>query len=526
MRLSINSNKFRPRQLPAVVLLCCVAFLAGGTALAQDSAGYSPEALQELAGPIALYPDDLLGIVLSASAYPLQLVQAAQFLEDYENDAGLKPDESWDESVVALLNYPEVVAQLNEDLVWTEALGEVAEQQQADLLAAIQAFRKRAVLAGNLRSDDRQRVRIEDDIIYIEPVEADAIYIPDYEPERVVVHHRYPVYRYYPYRRPVYYYPYPAHYSFHSGFFWGVTTVFAIGWHDFGLRLHSFGHRHHPYYGRRYARQHYYFHPPRHRDRPRRVVRAQRRHQLANHRGNRRLAGSQLRRHRDADHFRGRAGQRRADRNRAVSRRGTNFRQRAGGQRFSAGARQTGRPREGTRNRRPLRSDVGRAPTRQAFDADRRQNRRQNAGAGQQRRFDANRGTAQRRQARNERRSQNRQARRANPRRDISTERRSDRRRVAPRAQPANQRTANRQGQARRPAPTRRASNASPRRQQHASAPRAPRAQQRNRVTQNRPARARQAAPARANRGGMRRGADRASRRANHQRRAGGRRAR
>ena len=31
--------------------------------------------LQELVGPIALYPDDLLAIVLPASTYPLQLVQ-------------------------------------------------------------------------------------------------------------------------------------------------------------------------------------------------------------------------------------------------------------------------------------------------------------------------------------------------------------------------------------------------------------------------------------------------------------------
>ena len=65
--------------------------------------------LQELVGPIALYPDDLLAIVLPASTYPLQLVQAQRFLEDLEQDPSLKPDEAWDVSVLALLNYPEVV---------------------------------------------------------------------------------------------------------------------------------------------------------------------------------------------------------------------------------------------------------------------------------------------------------------------------------------------------------------------------------------------------------------------------------
>ncbi len=40
--------------------------------------------LQQLVGPIALYPDDLLAIVLPASTYPLQIVQAARFLEAFE----------------------------------------------------------------------------------------------------------------------------------------------------------------------------------------------------------------------------------------------------------------------------------------------------------------------------------------------------------------------------------------------------------------------------------------------------------
>ena len=36
--------------------------------------------LEDIVGPVALYPDDLLAIVLPASTYPLQVVQAARFL--------------------------------------------------------------------------------------------------------------------------------------------------------------------------------------------------------------------------------------------------------------------------------------------------------------------------------------------------------------------------------------------------------------------------------------------------------------
>ena len=65
--------------------------------------------LEDLVGPVALYPDDLLAIVLPASTYPLQLVQAQRFLEDLQDDPSLKPDEDWDDSIIAVMNYPEVL---------------------------------------------------------------------------------------------------------------------------------------------------------------------------------------------------------------------------------------------------------------------------------------------------------------------------------------------------------------------------------------------------------------------------------
>lgn len=208
--------------------------------------------LQELVGPIALYPDDLLAIVLPASTYPLQLVQAQRFLEDLEEDPSLKPDESWDDSVVALLNYPEVVDLLNEDLDWTWRLGEAVVAQQADVVGAVESFRDRAYAAGNLRSDTHQTVARNDGAIEITPVEDDVIYVPYYEPERVVVYQARPVYHYYPRAYPVYYYPYPVGYAFNSGFFWGVTTAFTVGWVSDSVHVYHHSYYGHPYYGRHY----------------------------------------------------------------------------------------------------------------------------------------------------------------------------------------------------------------------------------------------------------------------------------
>jgi hypothetical protein len=217
--------------------------------------------LQELVGPIALYPDDLLAVVLPASTYPLQIIEAARFLERLEVNPTLKPDEDWDDSIVALINYPEVVELLNENLDWTWRLGEAVVAQQTDVIAAVETFRDRAYAAGNLKSDGYQQVTRNDGVVSISPVSEDVIYVPYYEPTRVVVRQPRPVYYYYPEPYPVYYYPYPSSYAFNRGYFWGVTTAFSIGWatHDLSVYHHSY--YGHPYYGRSYWDRWWYRRP-------------------------------------------------------------------------------------------------------------------------------------------------------------------------------------------------------------------------------------------------------------------------
>ncbi len=217
--------------------------------------------LQELVGPIALYPDDLLAIVLPASAYPLQIVDAARFLEALEDDPSLKPDAEWDDSVVALLNYPEVVELLNDDIDWTWRLGEAVVSQQTDVVAAIETFRDRAYAAGNLKSDSYQNVSRDNGIIEIIPIAEDVIYVPYYEPERVVVYQPRPVYYYYPRPCPVYYYPYSSGYAFNRGYFWGVTTAFSIGWFSDSLNVFHHSYYGHPYYGHSYRNRWWYRRP-------------------------------------------------------------------------------------------------------------------------------------------------------------------------------------------------------------------------------------------------------------------------
>ena len=171
----------------------------------RSSDDYEVNDLEALVAPIALYPDDLLAIVLPASTYPLQIVQAARYLEALEDDPSLKPDVDWDESVIALLNYPEVVEKLNEDLDWTADLGEAVITQEEAVLDAVNRYRRLAYSRGNLTSDEHQRVEVAEHAITIRPSDPTVIYVPYYEPWLAWTRHRYPLVRYYPRPCPVSY---------------------------------------------------------------------------------------------------------------------------------------------------------------------------------------------------------------------------------------------------------------------------------------------------------------------------------
>src|SRR5262249_49113458 len=108
----------------------------------------SDDELEVLVARIALYPDELVAVISEASLYPLQIVEAERFLEKSAKDKKLKPKESWDGSVISLLNYPEIVEMMSEDLDWTQTFGDAMTYQQKDVLIAIQQLRDKAVAAG------------------------------------------------------------------------------------------------------------------------------------------------------------------------------------------------------------------------------------------------------------------------------------------------------------------------------------------------------------------------------------------
>ncbi len=143
-------------------------------------------------------------------------------------------------AVKSLLNYPEVVKSMSADLDWTSDLGEAVVEDQGAVLEAIQVFRRKTQSAGNLKSDDKQTVVAEKEVIKIVPSDPQVIYVPQYNPTTVVVYGGYSSWGYYPAPYPVYYYPYPPGAALATGLIWGAAITAA--WRGGHYAAHYGGH--------------------------------------------------------------------------------------------------------------------------------------------------------------------------------------------------------------------------------------------------------------------------------------------
>ena len=144
------------------------------------------EELKQLVGPIALYPDALIALILPASTVPSDLVLAARFVAS-KGDPAQAANQPWDDSVKSLVRYPDMVKWMDQNLEWTTQLGEAFLDQPADVMNTIQQLRAQARAAGTLVDTPQQKVVEEQSNIRIVPAEPERIYVPQYDPEVVYV---------------------------------------------------------------------------------------------------------------------------------------------------------------------------------------------------------------------------------------------------------------------------------------------------------------------------------------------------
>ncbi|HEY1472316.1 MAG TPA: DUF3300 domain-containing protein [Candidatus Acidoferrum sp.] len=202
----------------------------------------SPEELQQLVAPIALYPDALVSQIVAAATYPTEIVEADRWMQEHPDLKGKDlADEvnkqSWDPSVKALAQFPSVLANMDKNLSWTSALGEAYVNQPQDVMDAVQVMRARAEQSGNLKSNKQVKVQTQGQTIVVEPADPEVVYVPAYDPWIV-------------YGAPVVAWPgwywYPGLYvpgpgiAFGVGFGVGFFAGFGWGWGHWGM---DWGHR-------------------------------------------------------------------------------------------------------------------------------------------------------------------------------------------------------------------------------------------------------------------------------------------
>jgi hypothetical protein len=153
------------------------------TATAQQT----PDELDQLVAPIALYPDALVAQVLAGSTHPTEIVEADRWMQANTNlkgqDLAQQVDQMpWDPSVKALAQFPSVLANMDKNLSWTSSLGEAYTNQEQDVMSAVQTMRQRAQSSGNLSSNTQQTVTSQGTTIVIQPANPQVIYVPAYNP--------------------------------------------------------------------------------------------------------------------------------------------------------------------------------------------------------------------------------------------------------------------------------------------------------------------------------------------------------
>src|SRR5712671_3654669 len=182
-----------------ILLLCCLLVRFTAQADSYDPTGQSneqppapapqqsPQELQQLVAPIALYPDALIAQILAASTYPTQIVEADRWIESHsdlkgDNLAKEVDKQPWDPSVKAVTQFPSVLENMDKNLSWTSSLGDAYANQQEAVTDAVQAMRQQARKAGHLNSNEQEKVTAQGNTIIIEPANPEVVYVPAYDP--------------------------------------------------------------------------------------------------------------------------------------------------------------------------------------------------------------------------------------------------------------------------------------------------------------------------------------------------------
>jgi len=188
--------------IPAVYLLIALLLFQGVApnlqiqAQTTQTAPPTPQQLDQLLAPVALYPDALLAQITSASTNPQEILDVDNWLAQNSNLTSTALSEAaqqqgFDPAFVALVQFPTVLQMMAENIDDYAAIGQAVIANQAEVTASIQRLRAQAYAAGSLRTTPQQTVTVDQGagqpVYVIQPANQAVVYVPQYDPTVVYV---------------------------------------------------------------------------------------------------------------------------------------------------------------------------------------------------------------------------------------------------------------------------------------------------------------------------------------------------
>jgi hypothetical protein len=181
--------------LTAIARLLAVAIVLGfGFSLSAQAP--SPQELDQLLAPIALYPDALLAQITTASTNPQEILDVDNWLQQNSGLTGsaltdAAERQGFDAAFIALVNFPDVLGVMAENIDDYAAIGQAFSADQAAVSASIQRLRAQAYAAGSLYTNTQQQVEVQQaagqTVYVIQPANPQVVYVPVYNPTVVYV---------------------------------------------------------------------------------------------------------------------------------------------------------------------------------------------------------------------------------------------------------------------------------------------------------------------------------------------------
>ena len=193
----------KSRSIAFVLLLTLSVLSWSGSLLLAQAPIPTPQELDQLLAPVALYPDSLLAQITTASTNPQEILDVSNWLQANPGlqgaaltDAAEK--QGFDSAFVSLVLFPDVINMMAEDIDDFAAIGEAFNADQGAVSASIQRLRAQAYAAGTLQSNQQQTVEVQQvasqPVYVIQPANPQFVYVPIYNPATIYYRSPTPVY--------------------------------------------------------------------------------------------------------------------------------------------------------------------------------------------------------------------------------------------------------------------------------------------------------------------------------------------